>query len=204
MMLQNYHYPDRFRFNLNAFIQALRNTTFILQSEDNKPDGFEAWYAQKQEEMRSNTLLRNFVQARNVIVKQAELEAQSKCALGLFRYKKLKIALSPDLPPCIDSYVLLEKAKSFVYPLFLPLDHSAIGEQAGIERTWVFPEIGETEVVGLCIEAATEIASVVRSAIQLAGGDHIFDFEISDLYDFRVLLETDADPNLPIKWGWCE
>lgn len=37
MMLQEYHAPFHFRFYLNAFIQALRNVTFMLQSEERKP-----------------------------------------------------------------------------------------------------------------------------------------------------------------------
>ena len=49
--MRSYHAPTEFRFNLNAFIQALRNITFMLQSEENKPERFAEWYAAKQEEM---------------------------------------------------------------------------------------------------------------------------------------------------------
>jgi len=51
-MLQNYHFPWQFQFNLNAFIQALRNVTFMLQAEPNKPEGFDGWYAAKREELK--------------------------------------------------------------------------------------------------------------------------------------------------------
>lgn len=36
MMMNSYHIADVFRYNLNAFIQSLRHTTFILQTEKKK------------------------------------------------------------------------------------------------------------------------------------------------------------------------
>src|SRR6266568_1567426 len=90
-MLATYHIPDEFRFNLNAFIQALRNITFMLQSEENKPPDFEDWYGVKQQTMRSDDVLRRFVQARNIVVKQSSLAAKSTASSGVFRGRRLKL-----------------------------------------------------------------------------------------------------------------
>ncbi len=91
---EHYHMPAEFQYNLNAFIQALRNTTFMLQSEPSKPEGFGSWYASKQAEMRQNDLLRRFVQARNIVVKQSSLKAQSTACSGLFRGRRFKLGMA--------------------------------------------------------------------------------------------------------------
>jgi hypothetical protein len=92
-MMRSYHSPTEFRYNLNAFIQALRNITFMLQSEERKPEGFEEWYAGKQVEMKSNKLLRKFILARNLIVKQGMLAAKSTAHVGIFRGRSFKMGV---------------------------------------------------------------------------------------------------------------
>ena len=39
-MMNEYHDPIFFRFNLNAFLQALRSVTYVLQKEFSSRDGF--------------------------------------------------------------------------------------------------------------------------------------------------------------------
>lgn len=48
-MLDNYHYPMEFRFSLNAFLQATRSTTLLLQKELPKDEKFQRWYKTQQE-----------------------------------------------------------------------------------------------------------------------------------------------------------
>jgi len=60
---REYHDPWAFRYNLNAFIQALRNITFMLQSEPEKPAAFSTWYAQQQEYLRQDPDLHKFVES---------------------------------------------------------------------------------------------------------------------------------------------
>jgi hypothetical protein len=43
-----YHDSSTFLANLNSTIQALRNVTFVLQSEKKKIPNFEQWYGQQQ------------------------------------------------------------------------------------------------------------------------------------------------------------
>ena len=203
MMLRNYHDPSAFRYNLNAFIQALRNVTFMLQSEDNKPDGFDEWYQEQRAKMRENPLLRNFVQARNIVVKQQMLEAKSKCSLGLFRGRRMKIALRGEVPPCVDTIEYLERAKKFAIGFILDKEHSAIGEQIGVERTWVVEALGDADVVTHCAHALEAIVTVVEEAVVMAGGQKLnLSVQLPDLKPYTVLLESDLDPSLPDKWGW--
>lgn len=96
--VEQYHAPEEFQFNLNAFIQALRNNTFMLQNEPRRPERFGSWYAEKQAEMRQSDLLRRFVQARNVVVKQSSLKARSTAWSGVFRRRRFKLGIQHSVP----------------------------------------------------------------------------------------------------------
>jgi len=51
-MLSGYHKPENFRISLNAAIQALRNTTFLLQSNKSIIPNFDQWYEQYRDLIR--------------------------------------------------------------------------------------------------------------------------------------------------------
>ena len=196
-----YHVPVEFQFNLNAFIQALRNTTFMLQSEPKKPDGFESWYVRKQTEMKGSELLRSFVQARNIVVKQSSLKARSTALSGVFRGRRFKLGVQGPVPLLTPSVWILERLKANV-GFFLDEEHSQPWEQFGIYRTWIVEEIGETEVLSLCLRALNYIGAVVEEAHRLFGGDiESIEMEL-DMVRTQTFLETDVDPSLIAKWHW--
>ena len=201
-LLEHYHRPEEFQFNLNAFIQAIRNITFMLQSEENKPEGFDEWYAKKQAAMRADAALRRFVEARNIIVKRSSPSAMSAARSGLFRGRKLKLAVAHELPPFMDTLEALENAKAFAYALFLDEEHSAIGEQAGVERVWVVTELGGDEAALTCLRALNYMGELVAEAHRLCGGSDRHEPITVDMRQVQVLLETDVDPTLLEKWGW--
>ncbi len=202
-LLRSYHQPREFQYNLNAFIQALRNITFMMQSEEKTPEGFEEWYEQKQREMRANELLRRFVLARNIIVKRSSLTAKSKAASGLFRGRSLKLAIVHDLPPFEDTKEALDMAKKLLVGFMVRSDHGDIGEQLGVERTWVVDELGDEEVIGLCLYALNYFGTLVAELHRMHGLTEEEHEEIKvDMSEIQVLLETDLDPTLAKKWGW--
>ena len=129
-----------FRYNLNAFLQALRSVTWVLQKELSHRDGFKEWYPGKQEIMREDQLLRNFVDGRNVVVKERSLEMHSRADIGIFRGRTLKLALNVDVPPNAPSKYIVEN----MAPLsgLVEPEHYAIGEQYGVRREWCAPELG--------------------------------------------------------------
>jgi hypothetical protein len=196
-----YHVPAEFQFNLNAFIQALRNTTFMLQSEPSKPEGFGSWYASKQAEMRQSDLLRRFVQARNVVVKQSSLKARSTAWSGLFRGRRFKLGMQHPVPLFAPSEWVLERLKARV-GFFLDEEHSQPWEQFGVHRTWVVVELGEVEALNLCAQALNHVGAVVREAHSFFGADVENTVVELDMLRTQTLLETDVDPSLIAKWGW--
>ena len=202
-MLDTYHQPYEFRYNVNAFIQALRNVTWLLQSEESKPSGFDYWYERAQERMRSNENLRKFVDLRNLIVKQGMLVGRSRANVGLFRARKLKLAFEMEVDLFEDSKELLRNLVPVLTGPrgFLDEGHMAIGEQIGVERLWVLEELGPKDVTDYCRKAYDSIECIVRQAVGMAGG-WLGNHGLPSSADVRVLLETDIDPSLAEKWGW--
>lgn len=201
-LMEHYHDPYAFRYELNAFIQALRNITFMLQSEPARPTNFAAWYADEQAALRADPTMRNFVDARNLIVKQSSLAARSKAELGLFRGRRFKLGMNLELSPFHDSEYLVRKAQAFMVGLFLDEVHSQVGEQIGIRRTWIVPDIGEGEVSAYCAEALAKLGGLLQRVHRLLGVEFDASFDVLDPDGVFVKLESDLDPSLPAKWGW--
>ena len=56
----------RFQFELNAFLSASRNVTFILHKALSDVPGFAVWYDQQRARMKSDTAMRFFLELRNI------------------------------------------------------------------------------------------------------------------------------------------
>lgn len=202
-MMTEYHEPVPFRYNLNAFLQALRNVTFVLQKELSGRPRFREWYHERQVTMMQDPLLRKFVEGRNIVVKQRSLEINSSAMIGFFRWRTLKLAFDMDVPAHLSSKHLVQH----VAPLtdFIDEEHSALGEQYGVRREWKAPELGEGNVVTLCDLAWVKIGTVLSEAHDFAGWHSLPPIEHGHkVEDCNVLLEMDLDPSLPQKWGWVE
>ncbi len=74
---ETYEDPDQFRTFLNACIQAVRNVTFVLQKQKSKIEGFDDWYSEWQEFLKTDEIMKWCVQARNQIVKVGDLKKHS-------------------------------------------------------------------------------------------------------------------------------
>ncbi len=201
-----YHRPRLFLLHLNATIQALRNITFKVQAEKKRIPDFATWYQQEQTRMRSDDLLQRFHDARNKVVHEAGVRAKSSFRSGMFRGRRMKLALVLNLPLMVDSEDELKRlqASSFAASILDP-DRSAIGEQLGVERTWIVEGLGEEEVLSLSTAALNNLSALVSRAHAQVGSAYRCEPLIYDEHDrgeVQVLLETDLDPSLSKKWGW--
>src|SRR5262245_32807775 len=102
-MMDEWHNPPQFRANLNAFLQALRNVTFALQSTLADQPRFRSWYEHQQNAMRSDPLLRKFVEGRNIVVKRRNLLLKSTIHIGVFKHRRQKIGMNIDVPVDVPS-----------------------------------------------------------------------------------------------------
>jgi hypothetical protein len=104
--------PDQFRLDLNNTIQALRNVTFLLQKIKPHFPIFEEWYSTWQNIMRADHLMRWLVEARNVIVKEGDLETYSIARVSVvdswFEPPKFEM-LVPPFTKTEDFALILQK-----------------------------------------------------------------------------------------------
>lgn len=206
-MLNKYHDPAPFRYSLNAFLQSLRSVTLYLQREGRAEfENFGTWYANQQDAMKADLLLRRFVEGRNIVAHKRQLLASCRIEAGLFRGNVCKLALDVQVDPRNGSVSLLEMAKTFP---FIDPEHHAIGEQAGVRRTWIFPDLdAESEACNVCHVAWARIHRIVANAHNelMPGRRTTIDVpEVSDVHDvneYNLLLETDLDPSIAKDWGW--
>jgi hypothetical protein len=103
---------------------------------------------------------------------------------------------------------MLQNAIPHIYGLFLDEEHSAIGEQAGIQRDWYINDLGEAQVGELCVNAWESLGRVVGEAHEFVSKESA-DYELPEHNpdpSLRVLTETelDLDPTLAEKWGWVD
>lgn len=204
-MLEEFHEPAPFRWNLNAHLQALRSTTLLLQSELSDRDGFEGWYRPIKERLEVDPLLKRFVKGRNITVHKGQLTHRSSVDAGVFRGRQLKLAYAAPVSPLVPSKELLDDVKEHMADFLMDEEHSAIGEQLGVKRSWRVDELGDDEVVTLCHKAMARISTVIKEAHEFCGvmTDEIpEDSNWHDVEQVNVLLESDLDPALPEQWGW--
>ncbi len=203
--MREFHEPDAFRWNLNAFLQALRSVTLMLQSELQKQPNFKTWYLPWQESMKQDELLRRFVEGRNTVVHKGMLQHRSRVEVGRFLGYELRMGFAYEIDINLPSSDILRHLIDT--STFIDKEHVFIGEQLGVHRTWIVDDLGQggEDVLILCHHAFSSIANVVTAAHKFTGRDLPLPDGICkehDLTRVSVFLETDLDPTLPQKWGW--
>jgi hypothetical protein len=196
MAAEHYHWPDPFRWNLNAFLQALRSTTHYLEREQDQIPNFQDWYPPKRAANDRNELLSRFRKGRNVIVHEQALLAKSRAWTGAFDYgREVRVAIQADVDPLIPSDALLRRARRTEFMKLTLRGRRSEGWQAGAEREWVVEELGDSEVTSLGLEAFHGIAEVVGEAHALAKVKWGVPDECGEVLAYRrTMLEEDLPP----------
>jgi hypothetical protein len=162
--LAQYQEPEPFQANLNATIQALRNITFVLQSEKHGFSRFDDWYQPWQERMNKYPVLRWLKEARNTVVKQGELETTSSAIVKLVTWKDDVLAES-SIPPGAPPSLILRNL-----PIFELLNNTHVSpgdlESAAIviERRWSVPDLEGREILEELAQAYGLLSDVVLDA----------------------------------------
>jgi hypothetical protein len=162
--LEQYHNPEGFRANLNAAIQELRNLTWILQSEKHAFDDFDRWYSPWQARMKRTRLLRWLVEARNVIVKEGELEAKSTALVKVITPRDdvvVEVSVPPDAPATliVKNFDFIEGISNAQIPPNV-LKSAAIV----IERRWSIADLDGQEILEALAEIYGMLSEIVLDA----------------------------------------
>lgn len=163
--LDNYSNPEDFRISLNSCIQTLRNVTFALQSAKSTVNDFASWYSAWQEHMRSDSTMRAIVDARNIIVKQGDLDTSSKARISLVAGYDDPPSFETDIPPHLDSAsiatILADNTEVDDY-----LRENGLIK---VVRRWACPQFGDSELLSSLAYAYQLLALLVEDAhVQLA------------------------------------
>ena len=143
----NYSNSDLFRANLNATIQALRNVTFAVQSEKGVFDAFEAWYTPWQARLMASSVSKWVKDARNLVVKQGDLEAASTADVRLLTWQDDMLAQIPIIPGT-SSEVLLNNIRMWELIASATTPSGDLSDAVlEIERRWNLPDLQNREVL---------------------------------------------------------
>ena len=69
--------PKELRYNLNAFISRARAVTWVLKKQFSGNQKFSEWYALEEKIMRADELMKFFVKARNISLKEKPIRPQA-------------------------------------------------------------------------------------------------------------------------------
>jgi hypothetical protein len=146
LALAGYHKISDFRAGINSAIQALRNATFALQKQKENLPGFDIWYAPWQDKMRKDFILRALHDARNVIVKEADLKLKSRAVAKVTGWVGIN-NLVFEFNPMSDSYSV---AKGYYdnYLVYLPIkDKDKKRLIFCFERMWIYEKLPDYELL---------------------------------------------------------
>lgn len=165
-MLASYQDPENFRVGLNAAIQALRNITFVLQNHKSLIPNFDAWYEKYRERMKNDDILNWLHQARNIIVKQQDLELHSIAVAMVRTWDDISL-LKFEISPFITTEQL---AKDLVRLYFIEMpkvitDHAVLN----VERRWVVNNLPKQELLDVVAHGYNFLKNLVCDAHSYAG-----------------------------------
>lgn len=165
-MKGNVENKEAFRFNLSAFMSALRSTTLFMQAEYTHTPGFLTWYATKQPEMERDKILKFFNKQRTQTIHIKSIATQSQVhfyspAIDLRKFtgeKRVSFNIT-------SSVTESGKPEMQVHSIDDP-DNAVVGEPS-YEVKWLFDDLPENDnpqqldIVTLSLQQLAKISALV-------------------------------------------
>lgn len=169
-MQTEYHEPDPFRWNLNAFLQALKSVPGLVNVELQKREGFREWWTEAKQELQSDPLLSRFAKGRDLLVHRGMLTARSTVEAGLFRSGEMVASIETEADINARSSWLLRQFAEFLKDDEDLAQSAADGVELGIRRTWVVEELGaEDDILAVSYNAWAKLGPIMEAGHKLAG-----------------------------------
>jgi hypothetical protein len=105
---------------------------------------------------------------------------------------------------------LLHRVGPQLVNMWVGEDHTALGEQIGVQRLYFVRDLSETEdVLRASRRALARTSRASAEAHNRLGADHTpaSDDDVLDegqIEAVTILLESDVDPDAPRRWGWMD
>lgn len=197
-MLDAYHEPDGFRYNLSAFLQAAKSCVMILRKELQNDQKAVSWL--RGEPILQDKDVRLIQHLRDSVVHRESLIPASSGFIGLFKYGRDKMGFRMPFDPMIESGQMLQQIRNNS-KLLVPAHREWIGEELGISRTWSIEELAGREFVKFCADTWEKIATVVGKAHQLRGAEYGSTAECKHAVpEAQVLRESQLFPEILKAW----
>ena len=155
----NYDDPDGFRANLNACIQALRNVTFVIQKEKTRIPDFEKWYPIWQDKLKKDHILKWLVEARNVIVKEGDLQTQSRVRAAILS----SYFGSPYYEMNVEPMIPTKDIAAIMASQNIPIQLMKNGILR-VERKWVSIDLPEHELLAALSHSYGVLSTMISAA----------------------------------------
>jgi len=148
--------PEVFKYYLSAFLQAFRSVTFYLQAEFSEDARFGPWYAKKQQEMKTDPVLRFLNEMRRLTV-----HVNTPRVIGRFTvYVRDAMTAENEAMKALikgpDTSTV-----NIVKPSDLPEEFLKSGDLARVERQFYFEGYEERDLFALCLQGIFNLDRLV-------------------------------------------
>jgi hypothetical protein len=163
---------NAFRYNLSAYISALRSTTMFMQKEYAHTPNFPSWYLIKQTQMKADKILSFFNHQRKstIHIKPIVTHAQVQFHSPAFNIAKY----TGEEPLSFTITASVEESGKPVMQVTNIVDPAGImAGEASIETQWLFDDLPQEDnpenkdVIVLCKEQLDKISAIVSECEQL-------------------------------------
>ena len=187
---KSYQDPDKFTSDLNNIIQALRNITFILQSEKSKIKNFDEWYKPFQEAMRKDDVMLWLVDSRNHVVKKGDLEKDSYLSIRIVDHFNHEIFVQ-KFDPFITTDEAVQLFRKIIKIKFFDVLKDDVIIEA--EREWVVSSYSKAELVDVLIYCFSILVNIIENA-HIISNNSILNCKENEFFseekDFMVVLRN--------------
>ena len=159
-------------------------------------------YKERTSEFESSSLMKTMNDLRVKTVHKDIIRANSTIFIGHFRGRNTKTAFRLDLEFFISSEALLATHAETLAETYLDKEHSAIGEQIGIDRYWRLAELGDKNIIQYCEQAFNVMGELVSEFHCILGKHTDIEPVNIDIESLQIMLESDYRPDLINEWGW--
>lgn len=172
MMEDHYHYSNPFRWYLNVFIKALKETPQLIQMALQIQEGFKTWFVPLRDELGSDPLIGFLGKQRDIVVHKEMLIPRSGGYVGITEMRGMKFGLTFPIHPLENSddamkrYLQHARDNRDFLGILEPDEESA----PCIRREWKLEGFDE-EVGDLCAKAWLRLGDLIAAVLKWLGED---------------------------------
>lgn len=170
----HYHEADLFRWHLNAFLKAIKESPYLLQQELQNHAGFLTWFKPQKEKLQSDPLLKFLSKQRDYVVHRGMLKPGSRGTIGITEGRGIKLGISLPINPLEDSELAMtrylhaaaDRRSGDFLGILMPDDDSL----PCVQREWRLAPFNE-EIIELTAKAWLTVGEVVTTTVRWLGAE---------------------------------